>query len=194
MGYGHSWYIRTNNLPRDQFNSFREDCYKIVASAIENGINIDRDCDSHSPAEFKSNLVRFNGREKSGFGPFEFSRKQNGYYFMRLLRSLLKTKYNIRWHGILRIDCREYFNFCKTAKHPATRSSYDAVVCACLVAAKHYFGNVIRIYSDGENHDWSPARKLLAQSGIEYGQEYKLDDVCGLTYSPSGIGLRTELE
>lgn len=41
------------------------------------------------------------------------------------------------------------FEFCKTARKP-----YDAVVVACLLAAKHHLGDLIQISSDGNWDEW----------------------------------------
>jgi len=46
--------------------------------------------------------------------------------------------------------------FCKTERKP-----YDAVVTACLLAAKHHLGEYIRIWSDGEwGADWRDGADL----------------------------------
>lgn len=48
------------------------------------------------------------------------------------------------------------FNFCKTKRKP-----YDAVVCACLLAAKNIFVDKIDIRSDGDNNDIYINNQLL---------------------------------
>ena len=47
------------------------------------------------------------------------------------------------------------FRFCKTERKP-----YDAVVVACLLAAKHHLGEHIRISSDGHWADWRQGADL----------------------------------
>lgn len=46
--------------------------------------------------------------------------------------------------------------FCKTAHYP-----YDAVVCACLLAAKLVYGNDAEVSSDGEWYKWENGRALF---------------------------------
>ncbi len=54
------------------------------------------------------------------------------------------------------------FRFCKTERKP-----YDAVVVACLLAAKHRLGEHIRIESDGEwDPDWLQGAKRGLPSGV----------------------------
>ncbi len=63
-----------------------------------------------------------------------------------------------------------YFDFCKTACKP-----YDLAVAAVLVAAKHRFGKLILVQSDGGAAEWAPA-KALCQSILGVGQDVAVPD------------------
>jgi len=56
------------------------------------------------------------------------------------------------------------FNFCKTRQKP-----YDIIVTACLTVAKHYFGDIIEVSSDGYPYEWIKGVKLASSIlGIEF--------------------------
>ena len=71
-----------------------------------------------------------------------------------------------------------YFNFCKTARKP-----YDIAVCCTLIIAKYYFGNGIRISSDGQNNDrvdgWDNATELC-QKILKYGKRFNISHESGI--------------
>lgn len=52
----------------------------------------------------------------------------------------------------------EGFSFCKTARKP-----YDVAVVAVLTIAKHYFGDLINVSSDGELEDWQEGLDLVKE-------------------------------
>lgn len=57
----------------------------------------------------------------------------------------------------------DIFDFCKTAHKP-----YDAVVTAVLLRAKHHYGSLVRISSDGSWANWQEGRTLYAKTfGVE---------------------------
>lgn len=62
------------------------------------------------------------------------------------------------------------WNFCKTAYRP-----YDLAVTAVLVAAKHHFGELFHVSSDGDDDLWWDA-KLLCFGRLGYGPEYRMTD------------------
>jgi hypothetical protein len=66
---------------------------------------------------------------------------------------------------------KDFFACCKTAYKP-----YDILVTACLIIATHYFGDEIRVASDGESRDWEDARRLC-QHVLGYGAEFQLPRV-----------------
>jgi hypothetical protein len=62
----------------------------------------------------------------------------------------------------------DFFACCKTAYKP-----YDIVVTGCLIILTHYFGDVVRVSSDGEEHDWEDGRRLC-QHVLGYGADFRL--------------------
>jgi hypothetical protein len=60
-----------------------------------------------------------------------------------------------------------WFDCCKTAFRP-----YDISVTACLVIAKHYLGDDIRVSTDGEDAHWFDG-KMLCQSELGYGMDIR---------------------
>jgi hypothetical protein len=62
------------------------------------------------------------------------------------------------------------FACCKTAYKP-----YDALVTACLIILKHYFGAQVTVSSDGEDHDWEDARQLCWHV-LGYGKDFVLGE------------------
>jgi len=63
-----------------------------------------------------------------------------------------------------------HFDCTKTAYKP-----YDLTVTALLVAAKHHFGDRIRLSSDGEDGDWTEG-KAMCQVLFGYGRDFTLRD------------------
>jgi len=62
------------------------------------------------------------------------------------------------------------FNFTKTAFKP-----YDLAVNVCLIIAKHYLKDQIKISSDGTSENWEEGRQLV-QHFLGYGKDFKLDE------------------
>jgi hypothetical protein len=62
------------------------------------------------------------------------------------------------------------FNFTKTAFKP-----YDLAVNVCLIIAKHYLKDEIRILSDGTKENWEEGKQLV-QHFLGYGKDFKLDE------------------
>lgn len=63
-----------------------------------------------------------------------------------------------------------FFECCKTAFKP-----YDLVITTCLIIIKYYLGNNIVVSTDGEDQHWFDA-KLICQTELGYGMEYKIND------------------
>jgi len=63
-----------------------------------------------------------------------------------------------------------YFSFTKTAYKP-----YDLAVNICLIIAKHYLKDGIKVSSDGEMNNWSEGMNLC-QYFLDYGLDFKLDE------------------
>jgi hypothetical protein len=62
-----------------------------------------------------------------------------------------------------------YFEFCKTAYKP-----YDLAVIICLIIAKHYLKEQIKVSSDGKIDQWMDGM-LICQKILGYGLDFKLD-------------------
>jgi hypothetical protein len=70
----------------------------------------------------------------------------------------------IRFNGVGDDSCETFsigkgssgFNFTKTRRNP-----YDRHVLACLILAKEYFGDAIKVSSDGDNDDVEVERMIL---------------------------------
>lgn len=62
------------------------------------------------------------------------------------------------------------FEFTKTAYKP-----YDLAVNVCLIIAKHYLKDKIKISSDGEMSNWEEGMQLC-QHFLKYGANFKLDE------------------
>lgn len=62
------------------------------------------------------------------------------------------------------------FTFTKTAFKP-----YDLAVNVCLIIAKHYLKDQIKISSDGTSENWEEGRQLV-QHFLGYGKDFKLDE------------------
>lgn len=60
------------------------------------------------------------------------------------------------------------FSYCKTEKLP-----YDLCVKSVLIILKHYLGEQIQVMSDGDDTDWSDAKKMCMLN-LGYGIEFKL--------------------
>jgi hypothetical protein len=63
-----------------------------------------------------------------------------------------------------------WFSCCKTAYKP-----YDLFVTAVLIAAKHHFGDLLTVSSDGEESNWEDGRRLCAEV-LEYGHDFRLPE------------------
>jgi hypothetical protein len=64
----------------------------------------------------------------------------------------------------------KWFECCKTAFKP-----YDLAVTACLVIAKHHFGDLMHIASDGEMEHWKDGMEIV-QRVLNYGNNFKLPE------------------
>lgn len=153
MGYTHYWY-RKPKLPKDKFDAFVADVRVILDACKAKGILVQYEFDDAKPAELTDKCVRFNGVGNDGHETFVID------------LDFGKSKPSSQEEG------RE-FDFCKTAYKP-----YDLAVTACLVAAKHHFGDDIKVSSDGEEQDWGNAFELCKKLfGYGYG---KFDEDKGL--------------
>lgn len=100
---------------------------------------------------FNKDLIRFNGIGEDGHETFYLPK-----IYTRKMPSLLS-------HTDL------LFQFCKTANKP-----YDLAVCCCLIIAKHYLGDDIKVSSDGSLDEWKEAIDKC-QEHLGYGTDFDFD-------------------
>jgi len=62
------------------------------------------------------------------------------------------------------------FAYCKTEHLP-----YDICVQTVLVIFKHHMGDLIKVFSDGDDVDWEKARETC-QEYLGYGKEFQLEE------------------
>ena len=136
MGYTHYWARKNAEISDALWESFEDDCRKITAR--HEGILC---YEFNSPTEKPSittDHIRFNGIGPAGHETFLFERhfvpRRPGY-----------------------IDS-EIFGFCKTARKP-----YDEVVVDILSCAKHRFGDIIGISSDGGDEAFKSFEEVAAK-------------------------------
>lgn len=188
MGYTHYWYRKEPELDRELFRQFSEDCAKVcrlseIPLASFNGSGF---------PEFTPDAVSFNGVENCGHderdlgitwpSPTAKGVSPNGeasgkWFAVAMLEQrtcggdcshesfvIPRIQTQAEWAKTE----REIFSFCKTAYKP-----YDILVTACLIIYQHYFGDQVRVSSDGASRDWEDARQLC-QSVLGYGKEFQL--------------------
>lgn len=125
MGFSRFWYRKDKEVKQTKFDFFVIDVKTIIAKS---GVVI---CGPQGEGEpiLTPDLISFNGQEADAHETFFFPRKIEDNHH------------------------REYddgiFFFCKTALKP-----YDKVVAACLIAAKHWWKDRIKISADGDDASW----------------------------------------
>jgi isocitrate lyase len=141
MGYNHSW-VRNGTIEAESFTKITETTKKIIEAS---GINICNWAGSGQP-EINDELISFNGERLKGTAGETF-------LFERIVSenpAIIPT-----------VDGR--FNTrCKTNKNP-----YDLVVTAVLTTIKSLLGETILIWSEGEESDFEPGKKLAASVGVK---------------------------
>lgn len=160
MGYTHYWYVRADLIQGDydkRWDAAVVDCMK---AAVKAGIPIQ---DDTKPIGKRKDLTASFQRRKEGW-------KEDGESF---------TRPEICFNGIgeaahetfcveavipakaKRDDRGEFFACCKTAGKP-----YDTVVCACLIILRVYFGDEIRVTSDGRDSSkgWADGFAIVKQA------------------------------
>lgn len=165
MGYTHYWKFKTN-----KGNTCKP-------STIENGTEKFK----NAVALFKECLKTLNGKTKKIVWDYSYcmaDRFENGYKLGEKVSMTLCNGWGKRGtkptitdtlvsfngceknsHETCYISLDEgEFNFCKTARKP-----YDTAVCVCLLCFKHYFGNNMEIYSDGDMNgvEWQYAKEVF---------------------------------
>lgn len=138
MGYTQYWYQKPA-LDKRKFESFSVVAKEILSTQDAKDILAYESDQTNKPAKVTASSVRFNGKDEDGHETFWLKRVEEG-----------------EGHEEGEEGEDLAFNFCKTA-----RKTYDKYVTACLILAKIFFENDIRVSSDGDIEDWEEGRKLV---------------------------------
>ena len=144
MGYTHYWTINQNQISPESWFGFMQEFSEIEAKFHE---KLDHTTDQKYRIDSES--IIFNGIGEQGHETFTMNRKNP-----------MEESYTGE---------NEYFNFCKTA-----RKEYDIAVCCALIIAKKYFGDIIKVSSDGEDEDGWDKAKELCQETLKYGSNFNI--------------------
>ena len=144
MGYTHYWTINQKEISPESWFGFMQEFSEIEAKFHE---KLDHTTDQKYRIDSES--IIFNGIGEQGHETFTMNRKNP-----------MEESYTGE---------NEYFNFCKTA-----RKEYDIAVCCALIIAKKYFGDIIKVSSDGEDEDGWDKAKELCQETLKYGSNFNL--------------------
>lgn len=144
MGYTHYWDIYQEEIPESEWRSFANDFVKILPQFMN---KLDHETDQKFHVD--GNHIIFNGIGEEGHETFYIERK---------------NKMEKSYDGEVK-----KFNFCKTA-----RKEYDISVCCALIIAKKYFGNIIKVSSDGIDEDGWGKAKQLCQKVLKYGKSFDI--------------------
>jgi len=158
MGYTHYYYV-SEIFDATVFKKVVDDFRKLLKPISDKGIVLANGMGEGTPI-IEDNEIIFNGVGELSHETFSLEQK---------LETVMTrgdgTQYNLDPH-----EDGKYFQFTKTARKP-----YDIAVTACLVIAKHHFGEKIRLSSDGSNQEWNDGKKLC-QEVLGYGQDFVLDE------------------
>ena len=144
MGYTHYWTINQKEISPESWFGFMQEFSEIEAKFHE---KLDHTTDQKYRIDSES--IIFNGIGEQGHETFTMNRKNP-----------MEESYTGE---------NEYFNFCKTA-----RKEYDIAVCCALIIAKKYFGDIIKVSSDGEDEDGWDKAKELCQETLKYGSNFNI--------------------
>ena len=151
MGYTHYYYV-SEKFDATLFKKVVDDFKKLLKPISDKGIVLANGMGEGKPI-INDNEIVFNGLGELSHETF----------------CLEKTHEIQDWQKDMKKG-ELIFQFTKTARKP-----YDIAVTACLVIAKHHFGEKIRISSDGNDSEWNDG-KQLCQEILGYGQDFKLDE------------------
>ena len=200
MGYTHYWY-RVADLDRELFKKVCLDFRKLNKVFPHIGFKLGNSFGEDEPT-ITFHEISFNGYDKCGHTKKDLgltwpSKNAKGVNIMK--KGSKQEAIDGRWFAGNTLNSREcdgscsyesfvleqydesarhggkpttgpfYFSCTKTAYRP-----YDIAVTACLIIAKHYLGEQIRILSDGESKDWDDAR-MLCEQFLGYGKDFELD-------------------
>jgi hypothetical protein len=155
MGYTHYFRRDKRNVGSAwMFGNLALDAKKIIEQAKSEGIEICGPMGTGEP-EFTEAHFAFNGTQVNGFDHETF------WWEALPEQPEWQTK-----HFAKSDEKNDIFDFCKTAYKP-----YDAVVTAVLIRAKHWYGELVKIGSDGDwDGDWQEGRALYERVFGEVGQ------------------------
>ena len=181
MGYTHYWYFpATYAVKANTWKKIVEDFNKILDFKELDGyeqanlrVNL-RDIleqKSGQKLAITDDMIWFNGREENDqcHETFHLERKSTEESYRTQQTSDINGK------PIPFEEGEECFTFCKTARKP-----YDIVVCCCLLIAKHYVGDLIKVSSDGDETEWNDAinlcKKHLGYNTFSFNHDGKLQE------------------
>jgi hypothetical protein len=144
MGYTHYWDIYQEEIPQDIWVKFAKDFIKILPHFVDK-----LDSQTDQKYDINNENIILNGIGEESHETFYIQRKNK-----------MKKSYD----GEVK-----KFNFCKTA-----RKEYDISVCCALIIAKKYFGNIIKVSSDGIDEDGWGKAKQLCQKVLKYGKSFDI--------------------
>lgn len=192
MGYTHYWYVKVGELPQDQFSKVAEDFRVVLKELRKDGLVL-AGPDGTGRPEIGPHVIAFNGRARcghkrdteivipwptkgaGGIARSSESAKAGGWFGGALVRERTcngDCSYESFVFERISSEPRDigHFGSCKTAFRP-----YDVAVTACLLIARHRFGDPIQVKTDGEDAQWIDAKEVC-QSVLGYGLEYEVDD------------------
>ena len=141
MGYTHYWYRQADkDFDPKTWGKFIADSKKL-ADSLPSDVRIQFEWDTPEAPVFDDSQIRFNGVGNAGHETFEIPRvcpPATDYHEMK--------------------EDPKVFGFCKTARKP-----YDLLVTAVLALYKHYFGQAVKVHSDGDAPDWQAGIKFVAK-------------------------------
>ena len=144
MGYTHYWDIYQEEIPQDIWVKFAKDFIKILPHFVDK-----LDSQTDQKYDINNENIILNGIGEEGHETFYIERK---------------NKMEKSYDGEVK-----KFDFCKTA-----RKEYDISVCCALIIAKKYFGNIIKVSSDGIDEDGWDKAKELCQKVLKYGKSFDI--------------------
>lgn len=188
MGYTHYWY--RSQLPVDPaaWQSFISDCLKVckaIAIPLGNGsgegkpqfgmsaiiFNGHVDSGSMMPSTARVDGLKWPEQKAEGVAGWQSSETESGSWFAGPVVNtrVLPENGNGSYETFSFSKQPKEFDCCKTNYHP-----YDLCVQCCLIVAKEYFGEQIKVKSDGDNDAWKEAADIC-QHVLGYGLMFSLD-------------------
>jgi len=159
MGYTHYWRI-PNKLSPTKWKSIIADFEKLIVDQ-KYFLTTLLSKQGDDALIIDANQILFNGKKEKG----------HEWFCLQSNLSPEEIAYQERIYGKDEEELEHpNFFFCKTARKP-----YDVCVTACLIIAKHYLGEEIKISSDGETNEWNEA-KTYCQEILGYGESFQFVD------------------